>query len=91
MNSSLVAVAPGDEVAAVVLGQVEAADLVVRGDDDAADVRDAVFRQELLIDAVHVGRGGDDGLHVFVEGVAVDIAEIARLTDAQHDGFQNAR
>ena len=50
----------------------------------------AVFAQVLLVDAQHVGRRGGVGLHVIVEGEAVDLAEVARLADAQDHRFQEA-
>ena len=47
--------------------QIDAVGLVVRGDDDAAAVKYAVFAQVLFIDAQHIGRRGGVGLHVIVE------------------------
>ena len=79
----LVEVGPGDEMAAVVGRQIDAVGLVVGRDDDAAEVEDAVLAQVLLVDAQHVGRRGGVGLHVVVEREAVDVAEVARLADAQ--------
>ena len=77
-------------MAAVVGGQVEAVGLVVGGQDDAADVEDRVFADVLLVDAQHVGRRGRERLHVVVEGEAVDLAEIARLGNAQDHRLQEA-
>jgi hypothetical protein len=55
---------------------------VVRGDDDAAEVRHVVFVRVLLIDVQHVRRSRDQRLHVVVELVAVEVTEIACLAHA---------
>jgi hypothetical protein len=74
---------PSDEVAAIIVWQKDAVALVVGRDDDSSDVDDAVLAQVLLVDAKHVGRRGRASLHVVIEFEAVDVAEIARLADAQ--------
>ena len=53
-------------------------------------VEDAVLAQVLFVDAQHVGRRGGVGLHVVVEREAVDVAEVARLVDAQDHRLQEA-
>ena len=75
---------------AIVGRQKDAVGLVVGGDDDAADVRDVVFAQVLLVDAQHVGRRGGHRLQVVVELEPVDFAEVARLADAQDHRLQEA-
>ena len=49
-----------------------------------------VLAQVLLVTAQHIGRRGHVGLHVVVERKAVDVAEIARLADAQDHRFHKA-
>ncbi len=79
----LLAVAPGDVVAAIVWREVNAIGLVVRGDDDAADVEHVVLAQVLFIASEHVGRCGRVTLHMVVELIAVEIAKVARLADPE--------
>ena len=77
-------------MAAVIGGQIDAVGLVIGGDDDGADVRDGVLAQVLLVDAEHVGWGGDDCLEVVVELIAIDVTEVARFGDAQDDGLEES-
>src|SRR5215469_8444803 len=77
-------------MAAVVGRQVDAVCLVVGGDDDATTIEAAIFAQVFLIDPQHVRRGGGVTLHVIVERKSVGVAEVARLVDAQNDGFEEA-
>ena len=67
----------------IVWRQINSVSLVVRGDDHAATIQDAVLAEILLIDAQNIGRRGGVGLHVVIEGESVDIAQVARLADAQ--------
>ena len=73
-------------MAPVVGRQVDSVGLVVRGDDDAAAVEDAVLAQVLLVDAQHVRRGRGVDLQPVIELELVDVAEVAALVDAQHHG-----
>jgi hypothetical protein len=80
-------IGPGDEVPAVVGRQVDTIRLMVRSDDDAEAVRHAVFAEVLLVYAQDIRRGSGISLHVVVELKSIEVAEIARLIDAENDGF----
>ena len=86
----LVAVRPGDVVAAIVSRQIDAVGLVVGRDDEAEAIENVVFLQVLLVDPQHVGRRRGVDLGVVVEFEAVDVAEIAPFIDPQNDRFDEA-
>ena len=83
-------IAPSDVMAAVVGWQINAICFVVRGDNDAATIEDAVLAQVLLVNTQHVRRRCRIGFHVVVPSVAIDLTEIAGFVDAQHYGFEEA-
>jgi hypothetical protein len=60
---------------------------MVRGDDHAADVPDGVLPQVLLINPEHVRGRGRVHLHVVVEGISIDVPEIARPAHAEDDAL----
>ena len=57
---------PRHVVPAIIGRQEDAARLVVRGDDHAADIEDGVIPQVLLIDAQHIGRARRVGFVVMI-------------------------
>ena len=77
-------------MASVVRRQIDAVGLVVGGQHDAADVEDVMFAQVLLVDAKHVGRRGEVGLHMVVELEAVYFAHVLRFGDPEHDALEEA-
>jgi hypothetical protein len=75
---------------AIIGREINAALLVVGGDNNAAAVDDAVLAQVFFINAQYIGRRCGIGLHVIVELEAVELAEIARLADPKNDGLQES-
>jgi hypothetical protein len=65
-------------------------DVLIAGEDDAADIEHRDFGKKLLIAAQRVGRGRDDRFHVLVELVAIDVAEVAQLRDQEDDAPQES-
>src|SRR5262249_13575651 len=53
-------------------------------------VEDAVLAQVLLVDTQYVRRSGSVGLHVIVELIAIDVAQVARLVYPQDDFLEKA-
>ena len=76
---------------AVVGGQIDAIGLMVRRDNQAADVENSMLGQVLFVDAQHVRRRGGEDLGVVIECEAVDVAEIAGFADPQDDRLLRSR
>ena len=74
----------------VIIRQVDAVGLVVRGDDDPRDVRDVVLSDVFLVNAKHIGRCGGVGLHMVIEGEPIDIPEIPRLAYPKEYALEEA-
>ena len=77
--------APGDISPTVIGGQIDAADLVVRQHDDAADVEDVILATVFLVGQQRIRRGRTVGLHVLVKHEPIDVAQVADLIDLQND------
>jgi hypothetical protein len=77
-------------VPTVIRRKVKAINAVVRGDDDAGAIEDAVFAQILFVDAQHVRRRCSIGFHVLIKRKPVVSAHVARLADAEDHGFLEA-
>ena len=74
---------PSDVVAAVIRRDVDPVRLVVRGDNHATEVQDRIGLTELHIHGEHVGWRGNVGLQVLIKLVAIVLAAIVPLADAQ--------
>ena len=75
-------------MSAIVGWQIDSVGFVIAGDDDAAAIQHAIFAQVFFINSQHVGRGGNVGLHVIVELISVDIAQVSRFAHAQNDRLE---
>src|SRR4051812_3030518 len=72
-------------MAAIVGREVDAASLMIRRDDNTDHVKHRMFPQILFVDTDHVGGRSDVGLGVVIEREAINITEVAGLTDSNDD------
>src|SRR5262245_26021293 len=83
-------VAPGNVMAAVVRGQVDAICLMIGGNDDAADVEDGMLAYILLVAPDDVGWSSRVEFQMLIEGVTIPVTEIAAFADAQDHALDEA-
>ena len=84
------AITPCNKMPPVVRRKDKSVCLVIRCDDDAAAIRNAVFPQVLLIDRQNVRGGRDIRLRMVIELVAIEFPLVASLADAENDALQKA-
>src|SRR6516162_2794670 len=75
------ALRPGHIMSPIVGWQIDPIRLMVRRDNWAKAIEDIVLTQILLVDAQHVGRSSRVDFGAIVEAEAINVAEIACLTD----------
>jgi hypothetical protein len=66
------------------LWKIDAVEPVVGGVEHAGHVQHVVLGHVLAVDPDRVRRCRQDGLHVVIEGIAIDVAEVVGFGDTQH-------